>query len=131
MQLKLLRDVKNNSTFFSSINVFILLECNNIPLTSVDFVEQYRAFIAISHVLVQGQAWHESLLGRQDAEIKLLETMKRCLATKVKSDKEYASSISSLTQQGKKIERSEDLFGSLITQVHIIEKLLLFIHQCI
>nr|KAF7412882.1 hypothetical protein H0235_012733 [Vespula pensylvanica] len=65
---------------------------------------------------LQGQASHEALLGRQDAEIKLLETMRRCLTTKVKSDREYAATISSLTLQGKKIERSEDLVGSLIAQ---------------
>ncbi|XP_076628873.1 tyrosine-protein kinase Fer isoform X2 [Colletes latitarsis] len=65
---------------------------------------------------LQGQTSHEALLGRQDAEIKLLETMKRCLTTKVKSDREYASTISSLATQGKKIERNEDLVGSLIAQ---------------
>ncbi|EFN78708.1 Tyrosine-protein kinase Fps85D [Harpegnathos saltator] len=65
---------------------------------------------------LQGQASHEALLGRQDAEIKLLETMRRCLTTKIKSDREYASTISSLTTQGKKIDRNEDLVGSLIVQ---------------
>ncbi|XP_011305434.1 tyrosine-protein kinase Fps85D isoform X1 [Fopius arisanus] len=65
---------------------------------------------------LQGQASHEALLGRQDAEIKLLETMKRCLTSKVKSDREYASTISSLSSQGKKVERCDDLVGSLITQ---------------
>ncbi|XP_066594621.1 tyrosine-protein kinase Fer isoform X2 [Prorops nasuta] len=65
---------------------------------------------------LQGQASHEALLARQEAEIKLLETMRRCLTTKVKSDREYASTICSLTTQGKKIERSEELIGSLIAQ---------------
>ncbi|XP_015182781.1 PREDICTED: tyrosine-protein kinase Fps85D isoform X2 [Polistes dominula] len=65
---------------------------------------------------LQGQASQEALLTRQDAEIKLLETMRRCLTTKVKSDREYAATITSLTLQGKKIERSEDLVGSLIAQ---------------
>ncbi|EZA48284.1 tyrosine-protein kinase Fer isoform X2 [Ooceraea biroi] len=65
---------------------------------------------------LQGQASHEALLARQDAEIKLLETMRRCITTKVKSDREYASTISSLTSQGKKIERNEELVGSLILQ---------------
>ncbi|XP_012163248.1 tyrosine-protein kinase Fer isoform X2 [Bombus vosnesenskii] len=65
---------------------------------------------------LQGQSSHEALLARQDAEIKLLETMRRCLTIKVKSDREYASTISSLTMQGKKIERNEDLVGSLIAQ---------------
>ncbi|XP_017757149.1 PREDICTED: tyrosine-protein kinase Fer isoform X1 [Eufriesea mexicana] len=65
---------------------------------------------------LQGQSSHEALLARQDAEIKLLETMRRCLTIKVKSDREYASTIVSLTMQGKKIERNEDLVGSLIVQ---------------
>lgn len=77
---------------------------------------------------LQGQASHEALLGRQDAEIKLLETMRRCLTTKVKSDREYASTISSLTLQGKKIERSEDLVGSLIAQVYLITSINHYIH---
>ncbi|KAL6437643.1 hypothetical protein ACFW04_004210 [Cataglyphis niger] len=72
---------------------------------------------------LQGQASHEALLARQDAEIKLLETMRRCLTMKVKSDREYASTVSSLIVQGKKIERSEDLAGSLIVQV--------IIHLCV
>ncbi|XP_008203475.1 tyrosine-protein kinase Fer isoform X2 [Nasonia vitripennis] len=65
---------------------------------------------------LQGQTSHEALLGRQDAEIKLLETMRRCLTTKVKSDREYASNISALSTLGKKVDRSEDLVGSLIAQ---------------
>lgn len=65
---------------------------------------------------LQGQSSHEALLARQDAEIKLLETMRRCLTIKVKSDREYASTICSLTMQGKKIERNEYLVGSLIAQ---------------
>ncbi|XP_076765777.1 tyrosine-protein kinase Fer isoform X2 [Xylocopa sonorina] len=65
---------------------------------------------------LQGQSSHEALLARQDAEIKLLETMRRCLTIKVKSDREYASTISSLSIQGRKIERNEDLVGSLIAQ---------------
>ncbi|XP_020291804.1 tyrosine-protein kinase Fer isoform X4 [Pseudomyrmex gracilis] len=65
---------------------------------------------------LQGQASHEALLARQDAEIKLLETMRRCLTSKIKSDRDYASTISSLAVQGKKIERTEDLVGSLVVQ---------------
>lgn len=67
---------------------------------------------------LQGQASHEALLARQDAEIKLLETMRRCLTSKIKSDRDYASTISSLAVQGKKIERTEDLVGSLVVQVN-------------
>lgn len=65
---------------------------------------------------LQGQSAQEALLVRQDAEIKLLESMRRCLTLKVKSDREYASSMSSLSLQGKKAERHDDLVGSLINQ---------------
>ena len=68
---------------------------------------------------LQGQASHEALLGRQEAEIKLLETMRRCLTMKVKSDREYASTICSLSAQGRKIERTEELIGSMISQVFL------------
>lgn len=66
---------------------------------------------------LQGQASHEALLNRQDAEIKLLDVMRKCIAAKIKSDKEYASNISSLSLQGKKFERSEELYGSVVVQV--------------
>lgn len=80
---------------------------------------------------LQGQTAHEALLGRQDAEIKLLETMRRCLTTKVKSDREYASTISSLSNQGKKVERDADLVGSLITQVTRLFNHYLYIYYVI
>jgi tyrosine-protein kinase Fer len=42
--------------------------------------------------------------------------MRRCLATKVKCDREYAVAITSVALQGQKLERSEDLVGSLVAQ---------------
>lgn len=65
--------------------------------------------------LVQGRAAHEALLLRQDAEIRLLETMKRCLASKVKCDREYALALSSVANQGMKMDRVEELSGSLVS----------------
>lgn len=65
---------------------------------------------------LQGRAAHEALLNRQEAELKLLETMKRCLIQKSKCDKEYAASLVAVTQQGLKIDRSDDLQGSHITR---------------
>ncbi|XP_041762463.1 tyrosine-protein kinase Fer-like isoform X2 [Anopheles merus] len=61
---------------------------------------------------LQGRAAHDALLNRQEAELKLLETMKRCLAQKAKCDREYAVSLAAVTQQGLKIDRSDDLQGS-------------------
>ncbi|GFG33402.1 hypothetical protein Cfor_04080 [Coptotermes formosanus] len=65
---------------------------------------------------LQGKAAHEALLCRQDAELRLLDTMRRCLATKVKCDREYAVAITSVALQGQKLERAEDLVGSLVAQ---------------
>ncbi|XP_065074260.1 tyrosine-protein kinase Fer isoform X2 [Ochlerotatus camptorhynchus] len=65
---------------------------------------------------LQGRAAHEALLNRQEAELKLLETMKRCMIQKSKCDKEYAASLVAVTQQGLKIDRTDDLQGSHITR---------------
>ena len=65
---------------------------------------------------LQGRAAHEALLNRQEAELKLLETMKRCLIQKSKCDKEYAASLVAVTQQGLKIDRSDDLQGECPTR---------------
>ncbi|XP_052902250.1 tyrosine-protein kinase Fer-like isoform X2 [Anopheles moucheti] len=63
---------------------------------------------------LQGRAAHDALLNRQEAELKLLETMKRCLMQKAKCDREYAASLATVTQQGLKIDRTDDLQGSHI-----------------
>ncbi|XP_062557780.1 tyrosine-protein kinase Fer isoform X2 [Armigeres subalbatus] len=65
---------------------------------------------------LQGRAAHEALLNRQEAELKLLDTMKRCMIQKSKCDKEYAASLVAVTQHGLKIDRSDDLQGSHITR---------------
>lgn len=66
---------------------------------------------------LQGRAAHEALLVRQDAELRLMETMKRCLAQKVKCDKDYAVALSTVAQQGLKIDRSDDLQGTTLVPV--------------
>lgn len=63
---------------------------------------------------LQGRTAHEALLQRQDAEIRLLENMRRCLVNKVKCDREYAIALSSVASQGLKMDRCEDLTGSVI-----------------
>ena len=59
----------------------------------------------------QGKSVHEALLARQDGEIRLLEIMRKCLQAKSKSDREYASALSSCAQLGLKIDRTDDLNG--------------------
>lgn len=64
---------------------------------------------------IQGRVAHEAILLRQDAELRLLDTMKRCLTSKVKCDREYALALSSVASQGIKMDRAEELSGSLIS----------------
>ena len=45
------------------------------------------------------QAAHEALISRQDAELRLLENMKRCLTLRVKCDREYAIALNSVVLQ--------------------------------
>ncbi|XP_022207517.2 tyrosine-protein kinase Fer isoform X2 [Nilaparvata lugens] len=65
---------------------------------------------------LQGRAAHEALINRQDAELRLLETMRRCVAGKVKCDREYAAALASVSAQGMKVDRSDELAGSLVAQ---------------
>ncbi|XP_070845227.1 tyrosine-protein kinase Fer isoform X1 [Chaetodon trifascialis] len=50
---------------------------------------------------------HEGLLKLQDWELKLLETVKRFMTLRVKSDKEYATLLLSMTQQTEKQEAAD------------------------
>ncbi|KAK9532117.1 hypothetical protein VZT92_009519 [Zoarces viviparus] len=50
---------------------------------------------------------HEGLLKLQDWELKLLETVKRFMTLRVKSDKEYAALLLSMTQQTEKQEAAD------------------------
>ncbi|XP_050666858.1 tyrosine-protein kinase Fer isoform X2 [Leptidea sinapis] len=61
-----------------------------------------------------GRAAHEALLARHDAELRLMETMKRSLLAKMKSDREYALALSAVAAQGQKMDKCEELNGSVI-----------------
>lgn len=63
---------------------------------------------------LQGRSAHDALLLRQDAELRILETMKRCMISKVRCDREYAVALSAVATQGLKIDRSDELSGSLV-----------------
>ncbi|XP_030767595.1 tyrosine-protein kinase Fer isoform X2 [Sitophilus oryzae] len=63
---------------------------------------------------LQGKVAHEALLSRQEAELRLLETMKRCINIKVKCEKDYAAALSAVASQGMKIDRGDDLTGSVV-----------------
>lgn len=49
---------------------------------------------------------HESILGRHDSEVYLLELMKKCVSNKIKSDRDYCASIQSIITQSNKINQS-------------------------
>lgn len=63
---------------------------------------------------LQGKIAHEALLSRQDAELRLLEAMKRCINVKIKCDRDYATALSTVAAQGLKIDRGDDLVGKLV-----------------
>ena len=50
---------------------------------------------------LQGASSQEALLARQDAELRLLDTMRRCLALKVKADRDYAVAINAFVMQAR------------------------------
>lgn len=68
---------------------------------------------------LQGSGAHEALLARQDAELKLLETMRRCLSSKVKCDREFASALGGVAAQSQKRDWAEELADSLVAKVNI------------
>ncbi|XP_020717346.1 tyrosine-protein kinase Fer isoform X3 [Ceratitis capitata] len=65
---------------------------------------------------LQGRAAHEALIVRQDAELRLMETMKRSIQLKAKCDREYAIGLAAVAQQGLKTDRADEMQGSLITK---------------
>lgn len=52
---------------------------------------------------LQGEAAHEALISRQDAELRLVENMKRCLSLRVKCDREYAIALNTVVLQVNKV----------------------------
>lgn len=67
---------------------------------------------------------HEGLMKLQDWELKLLETVKRFMTLRVKSDKEYASLLLNISQQVDKHDNS-----SQIHYVSTVSKVMA--HSCI
>ncbi|KAH8272632.1 hypothetical protein KR044_001980, partial [Drosophila immigrans] len=65
---------------------------------------------------LQSRVAHEALIVRQDAELRLMETMKRSIQLKAKCDKEHAISLAAVAQQGLKIDRADEMQDSLITK---------------
>lgn len=64
---------------------------------------------------LQGHEAHEALISRQDAELRLLDNMKRCLSLRVKCDREYAIALNTVVLQAQKMDKVE-LAGSLVAK---------------
>ncbi|XP_035211006.1 tyrosine-protein kinase Fer-like isoform X2 [Stegodyphus dumicola] len=64
---------------------------------------------------LQGKSSHEALMSLQDAELRLLENMKRCMSLRVKCDREYAIALNSVCIQTLKIDQTE-LKGSMVAR---------------
>lgn len=73
---------------------------------------------------LQGRAAHEALIVRQDAELRLMEVMKRTLLSKAKCDKEYAIGLAAVAQQGHKIDRADEMQGNQFFIFHLINFLI-------
>ena len=56
---------------------------------------------------LQGRVSREALLKVQDAEIKLLEMMKRFVLARVEADKQYAASLTKMVVQATKGDNSD------------------------
>lgn len=68
---------------------------------------------------LQGKASFEALLNVHDAELQLLENIKRCICARIKCDRDYALALNSFSIQSQKVERTPELAGSLISKVKI------------
>lgn len=80
---------------------------------------------------LQGRAAHEALIVRQDAELRLMETMKRSIQLKAKCDREYAIGLAAVAQQGLKIDRSDEMQGEYDGEINKIYNLYNCIHRYI
>ena len=65
---------------------------------------------------LQGRTSHEALLARQDAELRLLENLKRWLVHRIKCDRDYATALVSLSSITSKFEKNEELSGSVLAR---------------
>lgn len=87
---------------FSSVHsslicgVFLFTMRFNLVLFSVCSVMGFGADL-------QGKESHEALVRIQDAEIRLLENIKRCMQMRVDADKKYATALTQLVTQAQKV----------------------------
>lgn len=65
---------------------------------------------------LQGWTSHDALISVQEAELQLLENMRRHIVQKVKCDREYSIALNSVYMQASRIEPGDELSGRLIAK---------------
>ncbi|XP_063846963.1 LOW QUALITY PROTEIN: tyrosine-protein kinase Fer-like [Scylla paramamosain] len=58
---------------------------------------------------LQGEMGHAAVLGRQDAELRLLDTMRRILVARAKCDREYSAALTQLARTADKMDSPDPL----------------------
>ncbi|KAG0713826.1 Tyrosine-protein kinase Fer [Chionoecetes opilio] len=58
---------------------------------------------------LQGESSHAALLGRQDAELRLLDTMRRVLVARAKCDRDYSAALTQLAHTAAKMDAPDPL----------------------
>ena len=56
---------------------------------------------------LQGRTSQEALVKLQDAEIRLLEGMKKCLTHRIKCDRDYAQALTTMVNIAQRVENAE------------------------
>uniref|UniRef100_A0A8C0ZN75 FCH domain-containing protein n=1 Tax=Castor canadensis TaxID=51338 RepID=A0A8C0ZN75_CASCN len=69
---------------------------------------------------------HEAVLKLQDWELRLLETVKKFMALRIKSDKEYASTLQNLCNQVDKESTVQMNYVSNVSKVRIISSFIMY-----
>ena len=64
---------------------------------------------------LQGRSSHDALVAVQEAEIRLLENIKKCLTSRIKLDREYAAGLADIIATANKFDSTE--FNSPVFQV--------------
>lgn len=68
---------------------------------------------------LQGQPSHSALLSLQDAELRLLESVKKCVNQRIKCDRDYATALANMVNTAQKLETSPE-FNSPTFQVRFL-----------
>lgn len=71
---------------------------------------------------------HEALVSLQDAELRLLDNMKKCILLRAKCDRDYAAALTMVSNQAQKLDQSKELEGSSIARVNVFSLISMVIY---